>query len=334
MIRRAAGAGMPQQGRTLIELVIAIAIGLVLMAGVGALYLSSRGVSRVAQQAGSAEDTARVVMAAIGEAIKAAGYGEIVGSDHSAQGQTLFEGPTLRGCTGSRFADAFNALAPDYTCIGSAPGDQVLLRFQGRYALVPMDAAHLTSSALPDCLGASNAMQDTPVQAAATRAGAHIQRRIVQSAFSLDSTGAVLRCHGNGNPGIPAPIANDVIEFRAFYRFDDAGFALAVGSQTNYVPLGGTVRDAAWINAAASASPVEPWRHVVAVVLCITVATRERGTAAGSVNSAAPRCPRTTAEAAAGAALTETASDGRMRRTFIETFTVRSQATGAPSIAL
>jgi len=240
----------------------------------------------------------------------------------------------VRGCTGSRFADAFSALAPDYTCIGSAPGDQVLLRFQGRYALVPMDVAYLTSSALPDCLGASNAMQDTPVPAATAGAGAGVQRRLVQSAFSLDPAGAVLRCHGNGNPGSPAPIANDVIEFRAFYRFDDAGFALAVGNQANYVPLGGTVRDAAWINAAAPASPADPWRHVVAVVLCVTVATRERGTAVRRVDAAAPRCPRTLAEATAGAALTETASDGRMRRTFIETFTVRSQATGAPSIAL
>jgi hypothetical protein len=273
-------------------------------------------------------------MTAIGDAIKAAGYGEIVGSDHSAQGQTLFEGPAVRGCTGSRFADAFNALAPDYACIGSAPGDQVLLRFQGRYALVPMDAAHLTGSSLPDCLGASNTLQDTPVQAATARAGAGIQRRLVQSAFSLDPTGAALRCHGNGNPGSPAPIANDVIEFRAFYRFDDAGFALAVGNQTSYVPLGGTVRDAAWLNATAAASPADPWRHVVAVVLCITVATRERGTAALGTDAAATRCPRTVAEATTGTTPTEAVSDGRMRRTFVETFTVRSQATGAPSIAL
>jgi hypothetical protein len=240
----------------------------------------------------------------------------------------------VRGCTGSRFADAFNALAPDYACIGSAPGDQVLLRFQGRYALVPMDSAHLAGSSLPDCLGASNALQDAPLRAATARAGAAIQRRLVQSAFSLDPGSAALRCHGNGNPGSPAPIASDVIEFRAFYRFDDAGFALAAGNQTNYVPLGGTVRDAAWLNATAAASPADPWRHVVAVVLCITVATRERGTAARSADAAAARCPRTVAEAAAGTTPTEAVSDGRMRRTFVETFTVRSQATGAPSIAL
>jgi len=40
------------------------------------------------------------------------------------------------------------------------------------------------------------------------------------------------------------------------------------------------------------------------------------------------------AEAMAATTLTEAASDGRIRRTFIETFTVRSQATGAPSITL
>ncbi|MGE5160959.1 MAG: PilW family protein [Betaproteobacteria bacterium] len=333
MSRDVAGTAMPQRGRTLVELLVAIAIGLLLMAGVGALYLSSRGVSRVAQQSGSAEDTARIVMAAIGEAIKAAGYGEIVGSDHSARGQTLFDGPALRGCSGSRFADAFNALAPDYACLGAAPGDQVLLRFQGRYALVPMDTAHLLRSALPDCLGASNALQDAPVQAAAARAGAGIERRLVQSAFSLDPGGSVLRCHGNGNPDSPAPIANDVTEFHVFYRFDDTAFALASGNQTSYVPLGGTARDAAWINAAAAGAVADPWRHVVAVVVCITVATRERGTVTRSADAAATRCPRTMAEAAAGTALTEAADDGRMRRTFIETFTVRSQATGAPSIA-
>jgi prepilin-type N-terminal cleavage/methylation domain-containing protein len=334
MSRDVAGTALGQRGRTLVELLVAIAIGLLLMAAVGALYLSSRGVSRVAQQAGSAEDTARVVMTAIGEGIKAAGYGEIVGSDHSLQEQTLFDGPAVRGCSGSRFADAFNPLAPDYACAGAAPGDQVLFRLQGRYALVPMDAAHLARSTLPDCLGASNAMQDAPVRAAPARAGAGIQRRLVQSAFALDPLGSALRCQGNGNPGAPAPIASDVIEFRVFYRFDDAGFALAVGNQTNYVPLGGTVRDAAWINAAAVGSPADPWRHVVAVVVCLTVATRERGTATPGAGVAAVRCPRTMAEAAAGATLTEAASDGRIRRTFIETFTVRSQATGAPSIAL
>lgn len=319
-------------GRTLIELIIAMAIGMVILIGVGALYLSSSGVSRTANQAGSAEDTGRVVMAMIGEGIKAGGYGEIVGSSPILRGQTLFDGPVVIGCSGSRFADAFNAATPDFTCTGAAPGDQVLFRFQGRYAVVPMDATTLANTALPDCLGASNANQDAVLNAATARPGVGTTRRMVQSAFSLDPGGTVLRCEGNGNPGVPTPIVNDVVDFRVFYRFDDGGYNLASTNAINYTPSGGSIRSATWINGLAAGSPSDPWLNVVGVIVCVTVATREQGTSLQTTTAAAPRCPRTEAEAAAGTALTEASADGRVRRTFIETFTVRSQATGAPSV--
>jgi len=241
----------------------------------------------------------------------------------------------VRGCTNSRFGpNAFNPAAPDYTCTGVAPGDQVLFRFQGRYAVVPMDAVTQGNTGLPDCLGVSNGTQDELFNPATARAGAGITRRIVQSAFSLDGTGTVLRCEGNGNPGVPSPIVNDMIDFKVFYRFDDGGFALAAGSGTNYAPVGGSIRDSAWIDAAAVGLPTDPWNYVVGVIVCVTVASREQGTSVQNTNTTAPRCPRTAAEAAAGTALTETSVDGRVRRTFLETFTVRSHGTGAPSIAL
>lgn len=323
-----------EAGRTLVELAVAIALGLALLAAFLGIYLSSRGAARVAQLSGSAEDTTRFVMVSLGAAIKVAGYGEIVGSDFTADRQTLFDGPAVRGCTESRFADAFHPSAPDYRCVGRAPGDQVLVRFQGRYALVPMDAAALATSALPDCLGASNTFQDASIAAVVGRPGGGIRRRVVQSAFALDDSGSVLRCHGNGNPATPAPIANDVVEFRAFYRFDDAGFALAAGNHVNYMPVGGSLRTSAWIDAAAAGSSVDPWRHVVAVIVCITVATREAGTALRGTETLSTRCPRSAAEADGGVLPTDVPGDGRLRRTVIETFTVRSQATGAPSIGL
>ena len=240
----ATGLNRLQAGRTLIELIIAMAIGMVILIGVGALYLSSSGVSRTANQAGSAEDTGRIVMTMLGEGIKAGGYGEIVGSDYSAQGQTLFDGPVVRGCTNSRFGpNAFNPAAPDYTCTGAAPGDQVLFRFQGRYAVAPMDVANQGATGLPDCLGVSNANQDEQFNPATARAGAGTTRRVVQSAFSLNGAGTVLLCEGNGNPGDPSPIVNDMVDFKVFYRFDDGGFALAAGNGTNYAPVGGSIRD-------------------------------------------------------------------------------------------
>lgn len=334
MTAGSAGRGTSRsKGRTVVELVIALAIGLAVLVGVADSYLSSYGAARVAQQVGSAEHTARLALSAIAESVKPAGYGEIVGSDAVATQQTLFDGPALRGCTAGRFADPFNASAPDLSCIGPAPGDALLVRYQGRYALVPMEATHLAETALPDCLGASNPAQDATLSAAGARAGAGLARRLVQSAFQLDGSGTTLRCHGNGNPGRPAPIANDVLAFRVLYRFDDAGFALAAGRRASPAPVGGTLRDAAWINAAAAGAPTDPWRHVVAVVVCLTVATREAGTTLRRATDAAAHCPQATDPAPAGSEETPPSGDGRLRRTFVEIFTVRAQATAAPSIA-
>lgn len=316
-------------GRTLIELIIAMAIGLVILIGVGSLYMSSSGVSRTATQAGTAEDTGRIVMYLIGAGLKAGGYGEIIGSDYSARDQTLFDGPAVRGCSNSRFTDPYNPTTPDYTCTGVAPGDQVLLRFQGRHSIAQMSDPNRDAAVLPDCLGASNPAQDLTLTSPTPRPGVGLQRRLVENVFALNAAGTVLTCVGNSNPGIPEVIVSDVIDFTVFYRFDDEGYALSLGgSSTNAAPRGSSILSATAVNALAG----EPWNNVVSAIICITVASREIGT---SINSAAPvsRCPRTQLEARAGTPLTEASPDGSIRRTFIEVLTIRSLATGTPSIS-
>ena len=75
-------------GRTMIELIIAMAIGMIILIGVGSLYLSSSGVSRLASSAGTAEDSGRLMMFMIGDGIKTAGYGEVVGAGFGRGGET------------------------------------------------------------------------------------------------------------------------------------------------------------------------------------------------------------------------------------------------------
>ena len=125
-------------GRTLIELVIAMAIGMIIVIGVSSLYLSSSGLSRTANQVSTTEQTGQLAQHQQGELLKVAGYGEIVGSDFVADGQTLMDGAHLRGCTGSRFTDPFPAYvappgrptAPDLNCGAVAAGDALFIRFQ------------------------------------------------------------------------------------------------------------------------------------------------------------------------------------------------------------
>ncbi len=160
------------------------------------------------------------------------------------------------------------------------------------------------------------------------RPGVGTQRRLVENVFALNAAGNSLQCVGNSNPGVPEAIVTDVIDFTVFYRFDDRGYALSLaGVQTNYSPTGGSVLSATSVNALAG----EPWNHVVAAIVCITVASRELGTSINSTG-AVTRCPRTQAEAVAGTPLTEVSADGRIRRTFSEVLTVRSLATGTPAM--
>lgn len=317
-----------QAGRTMIELIIAMAIGLVIMAGVGALYLSSSGVSRVAQQAGTAQDLGRVAMQVIGESIKMAGYGEIVGSDTHLREQTMFEGAVIRGCSGSRFTAPF-ATPPDYSCTGVAPGDQVLVRFQSTYSqLSGLSAAQILAMPLPDCLGVSNLNQDWVLGAG--RAGAGSTVRIAENIFNLNAAGTTLMCTGNSNPGTPTQLILDVVDFSVFYRFDDDGYNAKVAGDHRWSPMGGTVRAATFINGLAG--PVDPWDHVVGAIVCITIASSERGTSVQTTNTAATRCPRTAAEATGGTAMTETSTDGRIRRTFMQVFQVRTRGTPSPAV--
>lgn len=316
-----------QTGRTLIELIIAMAIGMVILTGVGALYFSSSGVSRVANQAGTAEDSGQLLMFIIGEGLKTAGYGEIVGTEFIRRAQTLFDGPTIRGCNGSRFTDPFGAV-PDFTCAGAVAGDQLMVRFQNRPAVLQLtDATELDRASLLDCLGDNNVSQDEVLQGPTARAAAGVTRRIVQNVFELNGT--TLNCRSNGGGG-NQPLVNDVVDFTVFYRFDDAGLALAPTLDQNLAPAGGSVRDAAFIEAAAPNGVA--WNFVTAVMVCITVASAEQGTAVLTGTTAVTRCPRTRAEAEAAVPLTENATDGRVRRTFRQVFTVRSQATHMVSV--
>jgi hypothetical protein len=314
------------RGRTLIELIIAMAIGMIILIGVGSLYISSSGIGRMATSAGTAEDSGRLVMFLIGDGVKTAGYAEVVGAGFGPGGETFFEGAAIRGCSGSRMVNPFDPVAPNYSCTGVAPGDQVFVRFQSRHRAAPMSAAERDLAQLPDCLG-SPLNQDVLLT---TGPGQATTIQMVQNSFAMNGAGNALNCEGISNVGAPAQLVADVVDFRVFYRFDDGGWTAAAGLQRNIVPTGGSIRDAAWLNATAVGAPADPWQYVFAAIVCMTVATSERGIAAATNVT---RCPATSAEAAAGTPVTEVSTTGQLRRTFMEIFTIKSRATHSPAIS-
>jgi type II secretory pathway pseudopilin PulG len=343
--RLCSSARAAQAGRTLIELVIAMAIGMVIVIGVSALYLSSSGISRTANQISTAEQAGQLAMLMIGDAIKLAGYGEVIGSDFEARDQTLFDGAHVRGCTGQRFVDPIPAYtyvvgtytpvpAPDLTCAGAVAGDALFVRFQAEPAIAVMTPADADRISVRDCLAQRvDARQLQTIDPTLIgRPGSGFTRRMVVNVFQFDPVNNTLDCRGNGAAAFQT-ILNDVDDFRVFYRFDDAGFAIGAAGFTNAAPFGASIRDAAFINGLAG-GPVDPWNYVVAAIVCLTVRTSEIGVStSGNTATATTRCPATAAEAETGLVLTSNTTDGRVRRTFAHIFTLRSRATASPSLS-
>ncbi len=147
--------------------------------------------------------------------------------------------------------------------------------------------------------------------------------------FQLDAVNNTLDCAGYGT-GAFGTLLNNVTEFKVFYRFDDAAQLIGTSGVTNAVPFGNSIRDAAYIDGLAGT--VDPWNYVVAVIVCVTVQTDQAGVGATTTNTASSRCPADATEAESGFNLVATTTDGRIRRSFSQVFTIRARATPTPSI--
>jgi len=328
------GMSVRESGRTLIELVIAIAISLVILAGVASLYLSASQVSRVANQVGGAQDGAQLALFMVGDAIRMAGFGEIVGSSTtSTLGQTQFDGPQVRACTNGTFTAPW-AAPPDLTCVpsGNAVGpDQLWVSFQAN------NVKASPQSALSDCLGQDfNPLNAAHVTTIARFGGPSTTNvPVVQNVFGI--TGAnTLSCRGRFGATTQAIVAN-AENFKVFFGFDNVRYGAGQIGQVDLVPMARQWTDATALNALAPVGPLIPgspqptaWDHVVAVLVCVTVVTNETGLTAQAATTRA-RCPNTAAEVATGLdvnglPLTVVDNDGFIRRTVSQIFTIRANA--------
>ncbi len=166
----------------------------------------------------------------------------------------------------------------DLNCTGAGAQDALYVRFQARPEVAAISIAERDRIALTDCLGDQVPLET--IDPVSGRVGAGIPRRMVTNVFALapNSVGRLaLYCNGSGGGG-NSPFVEDVVEFKVFYRLDDAAYLAGAGGATNAAPLGGSVRDATLINALSSAI-VDPWNYVVAVMVCVTVRTNETGVA-------------------------------------------------------
>lgn len=326
--------GRAQQGRTLIELLVAIALGLLILLGVGTLYLGANQSTRVATNVASAEETGQIVLAAIGNAIRRAGYAEVVGANWNPSRQDLlYSGPHLQGCVGGEFDLGGGGVPPvvngKFVCGPSTPGapDSLAVVFQGDNVVAS------SQGPTSDCLGQNPAMVsiDNPDYAMRVAGG---QMPLVRNIYYLDTAVDGMRnllCRGSGNPGSAAPLIGNVEDFKVYFGFDDAAFVAPTTNPGN--PVARSVRDATYLNGLTPSNPLYPaWDFVVTVHVCVLIASNDRGVTSQTGTATHTPCPQTAEEAAGIDAIVpkDSLTDGRIRRAFSQVFTVRSRAKPAP----
>ncbi|BBB65631.1 hypothetical protein UNDYM_1378 [Undibacterium sp. YM2] len=94
-----------QQGRTLVELMISLAIGLIIMLAVSTLYVTNTQTYRVTDDKALMEEDGRLALATLAFNLRMAGYGQLInGAPSTAAGGGLTNftgvGQAIEGCTG------------------------------------------------------------------------------------------------------------------------------------------------------------------------------------------------------------------------------------------
>ncbi|WP_081259207.1 PilW family protein [Burkholderia territorii] len=224
------------RAHTLLEVLIAMTVGLLVLAAAGALYHAQRVAQRRAEDGFRMRDAAATALTLIGQQIQMAGFRPL-----DVEGPPSL--PAVFGCSAARV----RGNGAQVSCEAMrAASDALLVRYVGDVVSTwPTIGAQVS-----DCLGQG--------------VGAAGERPLVENRFDAHvspSTGEPeLYCEGSGRPGTPQPVVSGIDQLRVRYlrreaaQFVDAG-AMGSGDWRDVVAVHVCVR--------ARGEPMhEPARHV------------------------------------------------------------------------
>jgi type IV pilus assembly protein PilW len=184
--------GMPsarQDGRTLIEVMVAIAIGMMLTLGVLSIYLANRQTYRASSDLQRIQSAGQLALDRVGFQVRSAGYVPL-------ELETPLPGRAVMPCSGG-FVDPTAAILDCQENDGLPDGLSVRYRVEAPVAGRADDRDCLGAEVPPDATGA----------------------RILENRYYIAQSGGVptLMCWGNGSP-TPAPIIPNVEDFQIRLR--------------------------------------------------------------------------------------------------------------------
>ena len=268
------------------SLLVALALGLLVVSAAGAVLVATRRAHGVHDAAARLQETGQLALAVLGAHIRRAGFAER--TPDVASRQTFFARfgePAILGCAGGYFA-VLDPVAPADCIADPAGNDALLLRHQALpdpadpFARIPGYLSTTGDGA--DCLG-----QNPDASG----------RVVAASLFRVQGTS--LSCMGNGNPGSLQPMFAGIEQLRLRYSVDISGDGSADAHLSADDPY---------------LSSLAGWERVLAVEVCL-VARSDEAPASGA---------RVGYTDCAGEA--RNALDGRLRRTFQAVFQIPNRA--------
>lgn len=309
-------------GRSLVELLIAIGIGIIILLAITTLFFTNSQASRATDEKARLESEGRLALSLISFHLRMGGYGELTDADvnpESGQTKTSFFDPnipiipgnlgpeppkSIEGCTGS-FSDP---VALTVSCAGNTQPDSVVIRY-----FVDTFNSNASGGAPTDCLG----------QAVAANLG---MNTIVENRFFVRTNPTTLKselyCVGNGgnpvaNLNSPQPISENIIDMKVRYSIGLNGLQSATTSPIDATAVAATVIPLPLPPTPPPAVPVDPWSRVVSVNVCLVAQSANDGVATS------PQQYRN----CAGQLITPT--NKRLYATFSTVITLRSRASGS-----
>lgn len=228
--------GTRQQGATLIELMVGIAIGLLVVAVAMGALMASRSISGTVSEATLMQQQAAYAFRVIGQQIRQAGGMELsldpsivltpASETNAAMVPVAFDAPDP---TGAR--PPFDRAASTLTGVASPISFTVGYQNYVETITQPLPTASASSSLLRDCLGQNNALS-----------GSVAATPVLTSQFSRNTTTNELTCIGTGGATAQAIIGN-VTDMQMRYIRQTVGT-----TDLQYRSAAEAVTDASWKN--------------------------------------------------------------------------------------
>ena len=242
-----------QDGRTLIEILVAITIGLMLTVGILSIFGANRQTYRASSDLQRMQAAGQLALDRLAYQVRMAGYGQIVGDFTSVSNPTSFTGNPVWVCW-SGFNDPVQAIETPACVPPLPPGTTQPDALQVRYQVE--NAAAVGSGENRDCLGFKVDPDGSGI-------------RTAQNRFYIATSNGVrtLMCAGNGLA--PAPLIPNVEDLHIRLRLGDP-FTRAQQVVEDLVGF-------------------TDWGRVIGVELCVQVVSEgtglvEGGTTAGVQN--------------------------------------------------